>query len=89
MLTCKRHYTWYTLQLLLGWKTWKELGSSSMDHNMRFLCNGARSLSEGRLSLHHSGQCLVWDDHPDHAWDQYMSLYVAGVDKRYLQKRKQ
>ncbi|KAL3144875.1 Fatty acyl-CoA reductase 2 [Trebouxia sp. C0009 RCD-2024] len=44
-------------KLMLGWKTWKDVGSSSMDHNLLFLCDGAKKLSEGRLSLHHPDLC--------------------------------
>ncbi|KAL0018570.1 hypothetical protein WJX79_002930 [Trebouxia sp. C0005] len=88
--TCIKEGTGSDERLMLGCKTWKDLGSSSMDRNMPFLCDSAKKLSEGQLSLHHSGQCLVWNDRPEHVWDQHTSSHAAGVDnKRYLQKRKQ
>ncbi|KAK9820154.1 hypothetical protein WJX72_006750 [[Myrmecia] bisecta] len=37
-------------KLMLGWNTWKNLGSSAMDHNMRYSCEGARKLLQAHYA---------------------------------------
>ncbi|KAK9812828.1 hypothetical protein WJX72_004372 [[Myrmecia] bisecta] len=73
-------------KLMLGWNTWKNLGSSAMDHNMRYSCRGARKLLHALPPAERAGSMLVWSAEQGADWGYYMRTYIAGVKHRYLRE---